>query len=172
MLPKSNLWHLVCILKVKMTGLNWTFRLLIIWNYRDYSTTRTWLLGQHTRMHELFFRVHHEERRYLLFLPFLASPLACLTYLIFFCLVAVSLVFFTKSVLIIFIISCLNNCMLTSLSRSLEISLAPLLISVKWKLTLMLLFLHLTFWTFFEISYWWKELRRSLAFYILEVLLF
>lgn len=60
--------------------------------------------------------------------------------------------------------------MFPSLGWAIKITLAPLVVRVKWKLTLMLLFLYLTFWTFIQVSNWWKKLGRSFALYVIEML--
>lgn len=80
-------------------------------------------------------------------------------------------VFITESILIIVIISCFNDRVLTSLSRAVEVALASFVVWIKRKLTLMVVFLHLTFWTLVQLTDGWEELWWCLALYMMEVLL-
>ena len=162
------------ILEVEMCWLDWTLRLMIGDNRND-ATSWTGLLGQHPWVNKFFFGVHHKKRGYLLLSSLLPSLLSHLTYLVIFkwlpSLIWSLVVFITESVLIIIIICCLNNRVLTSLSWPLKIALASLVVWIKWKLTLMVLFLHLTFWTLVQFTNRWKKLRWCLTLYMMKVLL-
>ena len=169
-LPKSNLRiRLLHILEVELNGLNWTLW-LIVGNDRDHAASWTGLLCQYARIYKFFFRVHHQERWYLLSSSTLLL-FARLTNLIFIVIILFTERSSTAILLIVIIVSSLDDGMLAPLCRTLKITSASFMLGVEWKLTLMVLFLHLTLWPLIKFGNRWEELRRGLAFHMIKVLL-